>query len=92
MPLLNLGRICCPARFFSHSLLISFLHLSGNCQNTLGVLLKLEIRNKKLKKDRVVLASDYIDTFLTNSAAVCFETQCNTLLIMTIINKLNARQ
>lgn len=41
------GRICCPARFFSHSLLISFLHLSGNFQNTLGVLLKLEIRNWK---------------------------------------------
>lgn len=67
-------RICCPARFSSHSLLIPFLHLSGNCQNTPRYFVEKEIRNKKLEKDRVVLASDSIDTFLACSTAVCFET------------------
>lgn len=80
MTLLNLGDYVVLTDFS----LIPYYFYSFICQEIaqipLGVLLKLEIRNKKLKKDRVVLASDYIDTFPACSAVVCLETQCSTLL------------
>lgn len=78
MPLLNLGEYVVLLDF---PLISCYLH-SYICQEIakipLGVLLKLEIRNKKLEKDGVLLASDYIGTFLACSTAVYFETVQHT--------------